>query len=143
MSAATRLVETGMCPSCGHNLTADRPVVLGDWMVATSFVMHGNRQFALSPMQSSILHSLARAGGRPVSYSVLADRAGVEGYCALKVHIANIRAKVPGVPIIAERGVGYRWDTRFAEVSPAEDADWLSNELARVEAEFRRRHAHV
>lgn len=96
------------CPMCGHNVAADQPVRLGEWMISPTMVARAGRRIHISPAQNVILHTIASARGDYVRTEALANRAEcTDDSVAVLVH--RLRRNLPDVPIESAIARGYRW----------------------------------
>lgn len=104
-----------ICPSCGYNLAADEPLIVGDWHLdPRGTVSFKGQRLLLRPSWAHILTSLARAGGRTLSAEVLLSRTSdSEIINTLSSQISQMRkvfraSSVPD-PIETTWHQGYRW----------------------------------
>jgi hypothetical protein len=70
-----------ICTSCGFNLKREQPTADGPFSydpAGPTFAVDGLRVPWRSQV-SEVLGAIMQAGGRPLSYGVLADRLGYEG----------------------------------------------------------------
>ena len=102
---------TGLCPSCGYNILRDEPIHRGDWTLEPISTWFRGIRLALSPTEAGFLHSLAKAGGRPLSREVMGVRLSDSEDPAniMCVYAARLRRKLDQVPFETVRGSGYRW----------------------------------
>ncbi len=100
--------ERTFCPSCGTNLSADAPVEIDGWRVTPYSAERYGDSVHVTPSQAIILHTLAAADGRPVSRTVLMERAGSESdHNVLAVMVNRLRKQ--RAPIGTMRSAGYYW----------------------------------
>jgi len=85
-------------------------------------VIFRNRVIQVTPTEYELLHCLAEARGRTLSFREIVQRAYIHAHVAtdedahqlLKTHIHNLRHKIDPAYIVNVRGVGYRLiDPRF------------------------------
>lgn len=107
--------EPCICSQCGHSLTRDKPVILGDWMVDPSGVTaYRDRIVPLTVQENAILYVIAKAAGRPLNDLSIEIRIGFEGDSnVVTCAIGRIRKKQEAVAgyhtIETVSGAGYRW----------------------------------
>ena len=99
------------CPSCGFNITPDRPIERDGWTLTPTEVHYLGEKLKLTECERIFLHTVARAGGRPVSRDVIGARMSD---CESPANSASVRAchlrkKLPAVPFKSEFGLGYKW----------------------------------
>lgn len=101
---------THFCPSCGCNLTPDKPVERDGWKLTPTEVYRGEQRMALTPCEAGFLYTLAAAGQRIVPRDVVGARIS----CSVDPgNLANVMAfrlrKKAVAPFETIRGQGYRW----------------------------------
>jgi len=107
--------EPHICSQCGHSLTRDLPVILGEWMVDPSGVTAWRNQvLPFTKMENEVLYVLAKARGRPLHDSSIEIRVGFEGGSnVITSLVSRIRKKQEAVAgyhtIETVSGAGYRW----------------------------------
>ncbi len=73
-----------------------------------------NQPLHLTPIEYELLHCLAEAQGRVVSYAAIVQRThnhqvdNAEAYLLLKWHVRNLRRKIDANYLVSVRGMGYR-----------------------------------
>lgn len=105
---------TALCPRCGHNLTRDEPIELGDWRIVPNETAHWRSLLvARNGVTVNILLALARMGGRCVTPDALLNRVSdYDDTNLVRVYVSRFRrALPPGVPdpIETVQRRGYRW----------------------------------
>lgn len=111
-----------LCPNCGYDLVADRPVAFGNIEItARDEIVFQGRTLHLSRCQHRIVDALVRARGRGVTRSVLAERVGGDlNDITIVKYVERVRQSFRAVDpafdqVIALRGFGaYRWCERRA-----------------------------
>lgn len=101
------------CPHCGYNLARDEAIVLGAWRLEPGGVWYkGEFQDQITSAEAAMLHTLAKAGGRPVTSATIAARissATENPTNIISVHAHRLRSKLSVVPFETAHGRGYRW----------------------------------
>lgn len=110
---------TALCPHCGFNTEPDTTTELDGFLldpVRGRCVYHG-QPVALSLMEASFLHTLAKAPGKPIRFDALANRMGSSSELPantqrvfanrIRRKLREIGAPVPFKPVY---GVGFVWD---------------------------------
>lgn len=105
---------TDLCPSCGYDLTPDRPIVRGRWQVLPDEARYCGIKVDLTRQQARLFHSIAKAGGAAVSTDALMQRiSDSEGVSRrlVQVLVCKVRSIMgPLCPIETVHGDGYRWN---------------------------------
>lgn len=102
---------TEICPCCGFDLSEDKPIErAGLSMFPYGNVRFNGAEIRLTAAESAVLWALMKAGGRPLSRAVIAERIGYEGdgNC-VDVLLTRVRHKLAAhgqMPIRNQRGVG-------------------------------------
>lgn len=110
------------CPHCGFNITPDTELVRGDWRLTTSEAFCGGIRQPITALEANILHTLARAEGRPVKAETIGfrvtdcdDPAGL-----VRVKVRHLRAKLGAdCPIKTIFREGYHWAAPVHADTPA------------------------
>lgn len=103
---------TQLCPYCGYNLTADTPILKGEWRLTPQTTEYRGRTQNLSRTEAAILHTLAKADGRYLHGSVIGDRvsdSSEDPRSVVAVLMCRIRKKLAHCPVESDRQRGYRW----------------------------------
>ena len=111
-----------LCPNCGYDLVADRPVSFGNIAITErDEIVFEGRTLHLSRCQRRVVDALVRARGRGVTRSVLAERVGGDlNDNSIVKYVERVRQSFRAVDpafdqVIALRGFGaYRWCERRA-----------------------------
>lgn len=103
-----------MCPHCGFNFEADKPIVVGKWTLWPRYTTWGNGDIGLTPAESGVLYALAKAEGDWVAADAILNRiSDSEDRNIIAVYVNRIRKKLGDLaPIDSDRGRcgrGYRW----------------------------------
>lgn len=87
---------TTICPHCGYDLVRDEPIErAGIAMQPYGAVRFHGAEVKLTPGETAVLWALVKAGGRPLSRAILAERIGYEGdKNTVDVHLTRIRKKL-------------------------------------------------
>lgn len=108
----TSLSAPQFCPSCGHNFSADEPVVRGAWELTPSETFYHGRKVNITGAQSALLHTLAAANGRAVRREAIGARiSNTEEpgrFCGVVLNQMRKRIDAPW-PVENVYGLGYRW----------------------------------
>jgi DNA-binding response OmpR family regulator len=106
---------TSICPYCGYNLVADDVLEIDGFRLDPRGVAHWQgKQIEMHPWHALILHSLAKAGGRPLSDTVLLERLGSEATRhSVHVYVSRLKRELTdaGVPFLIRRvlRIGFQW----------------------------------
>lgn len=105
----------GTCSHCGHSLSHDLPVIIGDWNIDPSGVttFKGER-VRLMARENEVLFVIAKARGRAINIMSIEIRIGFDGESnVIQSHVCRIRKKMIEVAgfhtIESVSGCGYRW----------------------------------
>lgn len=107
-----------ICPSCGYDLVADQPIILGDYSIlGTGYpICFRGKPLPLTPMEANICAALMKVYPKAVKPDALLIRLGSEGeWNIAQVLVCKVRRKFAELglnnPIETMRIVGYRWRT--------------------------------
>lgn len=112
-----------MCPHCGYNFEADRHIEMGPWTLWPRYVLWNNGDVGLTPAESGILYTLAKADGDWVSADAILNRiSDSENRNVIAVLVNRIRKKLGDLtPIESDPnrkgGRGYRWRRQLLRAS--------------------------
>jgi len=103
-----------MCPHCGYNFEADRPIASGNWVLFPHYSILDHEPLRLTRSESGLLYTLAKARGDWVTTDAILNRiSDSERPNIVSTLVADIRKKLGArAPIASERGQrsrGYRW----------------------------------
>lgn len=103
-----------MCPHCGFNFEADKPIVIGDWTLWPQFTSWAAGDVHLTASESGILYALAKASGEWVTAEAVLNRiSDSENTNLVAVWVSRIRKKLGSAAPLesarGRRGMGYRW----------------------------------
>lgn len=102
---------TDLCPSCGYNLKRDEPIQRGEWTLEPISTWFRGIRLRITPSESGFLHTLAKAGGRPLARDVMGARLsdGEVPGDVMTAYACRLRRKLEQVPFETVHGHGYRW----------------------------------
>ena len=119
MELATRdkdmIDHDGTCSFCGHSLSHDLPVIIGDWNIDPSGVTtFKGKRIPLTAQENEVLFVIAKSRGRAVNIPSIEIRIGFEGYGnVIHTQISRVRKKMEAVAgfntIETVPYRGYRW----------------------------------
>lgn len=90
------------CPNCGFNQTPDPIVEIGGWTidVRNHEALFKGRRVHFTPIEMTILHTLASAKGQIVTRDALRERSGSDGDTnSLQVLVHRVRRKIAATPL--------------------------------------------
>lgn len=90
------------CPNCGFNQAPDPVVEIGGWIIdaRNHEATFNGRRVHFTPIEMTILHTLASAKGEIVSRDALRERSGSDGDTnSLQVLVHRVRAKIADTPL--------------------------------------------
>lgn len=105
----------GTCSHCGHSLSHDLPVVIGDWNIDPSGVTtFKGQRIPLTAQENEVLFVIAKARGKAVNNLSIEIRIGFEGDSNIvTTTISRVRKKMEAVAgfntIETVPYRGYRW----------------------------------
>lgn len=115
---------TSLCPHCGFDLKQDEPIIDGDWAIdPRGSVAYQGRDIPLTGQEARIFFAIAKAGGRPITRWVIAERLfpDAESLNLVAAHKTRIEAKLRnlGIPIpyVNIWGVGLAWQPPISAVA--------------------------
>lgn len=115
MNGETPRVISGTCAQCGHSLSHDVPVIIGDWVIDPSGVttFKGER-LALTPQENEVLLVIAKANGRAVNNPSIEIRLEFDGESNIVTSlVCRIRQKMNAAfgfnTLETVQRRGYRW----------------------------------
>jgi DNA-binding response OmpR family regulator len=99
------------CPSCGFNLIADKPLVIGDWELSLGWAKLRGEQLALPPAMAKFIYAIGACKGGTVSYdAMLARITETDNINMMHVYATRLRKMLKAdCSIQTVRGMGYRW----------------------------------
>lgn len=138
---------TAMCPHCGYNLLADRPIADGEWEIALDAVRWRGAALPLSRAERAAVYSVAKGAGGTVQAGVIGARVSdASGDPARlgNVYLNRARRKARHLPIENVRDCGYRWlaaetpELRMRREREALESrlDFARRDVARIEREL-------
>ncbi len=107
----------GTCSNCGHSLSHDAPIIIGDWIIDPSGVtLYKGQRIPFTARENETLFVIAKANGRVIKKISIEMRLdfGAE-YDVVQQLIYWIRKKMDAAAgfntIETVSGEGYRWRT--------------------------------
>jgi DNA-binding response OmpR family regulator len=102
-----------ICPHCGYNLEADKPIERGPWSLSLEAAYYKGARVPLTATQAAILYALARANRYLTAEALMnrvTDTESDDPGNLIGAHIAHIRKRLGSLsPIETGWRRGYRW----------------------------------
>lgn len=101
---------THFCPSCGYNLTPDKPIQRGAYDLTPEETYRDGQRMCITRMEAAFLYTVAAAAGRCVNRNVIGQRISIAEDPGNLANVMACRLRKKGVaPFETVYGHGYRW----------------------------------